>query len=152
MSENTEKKKKKGINPLLIIIIVLVLAIVGLAAYFLVFNKTSQQGPYVPKPIVQTSWSAGDFLVNLADTDQDKYLKTTIYLTYDETDKTLGTDMDAEKYAIRDSIIAVIRSKKSSELNDKGIDLLRQDIIKKVNAYLGGNKIISVYYNDILIQ
>jgi flagellar protein FliL len=151
MSE-TAAKKKKGLNPMMLIIIVLVLIIVGLAAYFLFLKKAPSQGPYVPQPIVTTSWSAGDFLVNLADTDQDKYLKTTIYLTYDSTDKTLSTDMDGEKYAVRDTIIGVIRSKKSTDITGKGIDLLRQDIIKKVNAYLGGNKIINVYYNDILIQ
>lgn len=153
MSEEKKEKKKKGLNPLIIVIVVLLLAVVGLAAYFLVLKKAPTPGPYVPVAIVETSWSAGDFLVNLADKDTDRYLKATIVLTYDETDKTLGTDMDGKKYAIRDTIISVIRSKLSTDIaTPKGADILKSDIVKGVNRFLGGSKIINVYYNDVLIQ
>lgn len=152
MSE-TKEKKKKGINPLMIVIILLVLVIVGLASYFLFLKKAPASTAYIPTPVVEASWSAGDFLVNLVDTDTERYLKTTIYLTYDSTDKTLGTDLETDKSGIRDAIISVIRSKKSSDVStNNGTDVLKADIIKRVNAFLGGNKIIHVYYNDLIIE
>lgn len=155
MSEEKKdkKEKKKGLNPLMLVIIVLVLVIVGLAAYFLVLKKPPATGPYVPVQIVEASWSAGDFVVNLADSDTDKYLKTTIMLTYDSTDKTLATDLDAKKDQIRDNIIVVVRSKNSGDLRTSaGIDELKKDIVKKVNTVLGGAKIINVYTPDFLIE
>lgn len=163
MSEAKEKTKKKGLNPLIIVIAVLVLVIVGLAAYFLVIKKPAAQAasPYVATPYVATqvqriaeaSWSAGDFIVNLANTDTDRYLKTTVVLTYDSRDTTLSKTMDDEKYAIRDSIIGVIRAMKSTDISTgKGLDILKTDLVKKVNGYLGSNRIINAYLSDVLIQ
>lgn len=152
MSEE-KKEKKKGMNPLMLVIVFLVIAIVGLAAYFLVIKKPAATGAYVPIQIVEASWSAGDFVVNLADSDTDKYLKTTIMLTYDSTDKTLSTDLDAKKDSIRDKIIGVVRSKNSADLRTSaGIDELKKDIVKNVNTILGAAKIINVYTPDFLIE
>lgn len=160
MSEAKEKGKKKGLNPLIIVIAVLVLVIVGLAAYFLVFKKPATQvaSPYVATQVVQqkvteASWSAGDFIVNLANTDTDRYLKTTVVLTYDSTDKTLSTTLDDQKNVIRDSIIEITRARKTTDINtSKGMDMLKQAIIKKVDSDLGGTKIINVYFSDFLVQ
>lgn len=150
MSEAKEKKKK-GINPLVIIIVLLVLVIVGLAAYFLFLKKTPVSN--VPKPIIQASWSTDEFLVNLADKDTERYLKTNITLTYDSADSELPKKLDDQKYAVRDAIISVIRTKTMADLQTPdGMDILKTQIIKRVNAVLGGDKIINAYYYDVLIQ
>lgn len=163
MSEAKEKVKKKGLNPLIIVIAGLVLVIIGLAAYFLVIKKPATQtvSPYVAtqnsttqaQKVAEASWSAGDFLVNLANTDADRYMKSTIVLTYDSKDTAISKTMDDQKYAIRDAVIEVIRTKKSTDISTaKGIDILKTDIVKKVNGYLGSSKIINAYFSDVLIQ
>lgn len=149
----SETKSKKGINPLMIVIVVLVLVIVGLAAYFLVFKKASNNGPYVPQPVVEAQWSTGEFIVNLADTDTDRYLKTTMVLTYDSNDKTLPASFDDHKDGIRDAIIRVMSERKSIDIKtNAGKDMLNTDIAKKVNGILGADKVIGVQYTDFLIQ
>ena len=146
-------KKKKGLNPLILVIIVLVLAVVGMAAYFLVFKQASTPGPYVPTQVVEAKWATDEFLVNLADKDIDRYLKTTIVLGYDSVDTVLVTELTNQEDVIRDAIIRVLMTKTKIELQDMvGIDKLKVEIIKKVNAVLGGNKIISVYFNQFVIQ
>jgi flagellar protein FliL len=145
-------KKKKGLNPLILVIIVLVLAVVGMAAYFLVFKQTSTPGPYVPAEVVEAKWATDEFLVNLADKDVDRYLKTTVVLGYDSTDTVLATELTDQEDVIRDAVIRVLMTKKKTELDNAGIDKLKVELIKKVNAVLGGNKIISVYFNQFVIQ
>jgi flagellar basal body-associated protein FliL len=156
MSEEKAGKKKKGINPLLLIIVVLLLAIVGLGAYY-IFVKSkpapaTQTVIVVQKPIVEATWSADEFLVNLADTNVDKYLKTTIKLTYDSSDSKLSGELDSNKDAIRDAIISVLRAKKAADLTGAGLDVLKSEIIRKVNKILGSDRILKVYYYDFLIQ
>lgn len=150
MSEAKAEKNKK--NPLVLIIIVLVLVIIALGAYFMFMKKSEQNKPYVPQPIVEASWTTDEFLVNLADTDSERYLKATIVLTYDSADKTAADDLTKKKDAVRDSIISVLRAQKSTDISSKGTDELKTLIIKKVDSVLGGNKIINVYYDEFLIQ
>jgi flagellar protein FliL len=148
-------KTKRSINPLQLIIVALLLIIVALGAYFVIMkNKpvVSRTIIVVQKPIVEASWSADDFLVNLADQNVDKYLKTTIKLTYDSADTKMAAKLDADKDEIRDAIISVIRSKKSTELNGAGTDILKADIVKRVNKLLGGSGIMKVNYYEFLIQ
>jgi flagellar protein FliL len=148
-------KKKNSINPLMLIIVILLLIIVGLGAYF-VFMKSKPVANgnvvVVQKQIVEAVWSADEFLVNLADKDAERYLKSTIKLTYDSADTKAAAELDANKDAIRDAIISVIRYKKSTDLAGGGTDILKTEIIKKVNKLLGADKILKVYYYDFLIQ
>lgn len=145
-------KKKKGLNPLVLVIIVLILAIVGMAVYFLFIKQASTPGPYVPPEIVEAKWTTDEFLVNLADTDIDRYAKVSVVLGYDSTDTALAEELTTDSDEIRDAVIKVLMSKKKSELNDVGMDKLKVDLIKKINAVVGGNKIISVYFTQFVIQ
>ena len=83
----------------------------------------------------------------------DRYLKTTIVLGYDSADTVLVTELTDQEDVIRDAVIRVLMTKKKAELQDTvGIDKLKVEIVKKVNAVLGGNKIINVYFNQFVIQ
>lgn len=162
MSEAKDNvKKKKGLNPLIIVIVVLVLVIIGLAAYFLVLKKpaantTQVATPYQSVPVQEvkkTVWSAGDFLVNLGDTDADKYLKATINLAYDASDKKIGATLEEEKTSVQDLIIGIVMSKRSTDLKSAdGMEKLKTEIVKKLNKEMGVTTIMTVYFSQYIIE
>ena len=148
---NKIKNKANG-NFFKIVIIVILMVIAGFAGYFVFIKYKPAKVTTiisVAKTIEEASFSEDEFTVNLAD---GSIMRTKIVLNYDKVNTKLGLELDSNN-AVRDAIISVIRSKKSTDLaTTKDTDNLKGDIIKKVNGVLATGKIINVYYHDILIQ
>lgn len=154
MSESKIKKiKNKGNgNFLKIVIIVILMVIAGFAGYF-VFIKYKPAKVTTIVSVARTletaSFAEDEFTVNLAD---GSIMRTKIVLNYDKANTKLGLELQSND-AVRDAIISVIRSKKSTELTTtKDTDNLKGEIIKKVNGVLVEGRVINAYYHDILIQ
>jgi flagellar protein FliL len=155
----SEEKDNNKSNNFLKIIIVVFLEIVlifgaGFATYFFFLkDKLSTSPTYtVSKTAGAVAYCSNSFLVNLSDPDITKYLKTTIVLSYDNTNKLLAKELAANNYVIKDAIIGVIKSKKSTDLTPKGTEDLKDELLTRVNSVLQSGKIINVYYDDLLIQ
>ena len=92
------------------------------------------------------------FLVNLADTGENRFVKTTFHLGLAEEPKEENKGGVAIA-AIRDSIISLLSSKKAEQiLTPEGKDMLRQEIRSRVNAVSPKTKVLEVYIVDFVIQ
>ena len=91
------------------------------------------------------------FLVNLADPERRRYLRTTLYLSLHE-----GKDteiLEEKKPQIRDTVLMLLSSKLASELlTVDGKVRLKEEIIDQVNATLSKEVVAKVYFVDFIIQ
>ena len=123
----------------------------------------------------------GDFILNLCDESQKKYLKVNVALevTKKDTDfpeqvetkggghgghgeaaapvdpmETIQKEMNQYKPAIRDAIITNLSSKTSSELaTAAGKELAKEQITNDINSILGGEReVIRVSFGQFIIQ
>lgn len=167
MSEEKKVKVKgkgKGLK-ILVIILVLIIAIGGgFCAYLLLFKKADtsaagQNGTLPANAVPNYVTSEGtskytvaleDFLVNLSDEDGKKYMKVTIFLGYDN--KKLATEITEKTPMIRDSINSVLRAKKSTDLNTKGVEDLKTEIGNRINPLFENGRVNHIYFSNIIIQ
>ena len=152
-----EKGEAKGGKTLLIVaIVLLVVVVVGMGSFVTVMllgNKSSSKTSKTTAVSNKSAYtySLGDFVVNLGDTDQKRYLKVTIQVGYDSTK--MAAELKTTDPTLKDSIISVLRSKKSSDLNTKaGTDQLKKQLIDSMNPFLTTGKISYVYFTDFLIE
>ena len=170
MSENNESKQKKPLKIILIVVILLVvIAVGGFFGYKIFISKNKSQPSNMPQnvpvnsvqnqgnanyvlvnPVSAFTYDLDEFLINLADEDGKRYLKTKIVLGYDE--KKLLKELDKNKPIIRDSINTVLRSKKVKDFDQKGVDNIKKEILDKINPMFQKGRINNVYFNDILVQ
>lgn len=145
MSDNAKKKK----NPLILIVLVLLIVIIA-GGGFIGYKLITKDKVQTPKVIEETTYSLDDFLVNTADTGSRRYIKTKIFLGFE--DSKLSKELDTKKATIRDVVNAILYSKKASDLDEKGLTSLKSEIVEKVNKVLTTGQVKSVYYYDILLQ
>lgn len=178
MSEN--KKEKKPNKLIKIILVALIVILAGGAGVFVgaKFLNTSKAAtttsataakPATPKLTINTDTStvntdtkysyeiskytyqiSDDFLVNLANTDSKRYLKTKIYIGYDNSK--MASELSANKAVIRDAINSVLRTKKAEDITPKGVEDLKKEILDRISPIFQNGKPNNIYFYDILVQ
>jgi len=142
--------KKKP--PIMIIVAVFCIVVLG-AAFFMVQKASAKSKPAVKKVEKGPVMTLDEFLVNLADSGNDHFLKVTVGL---ELDKQTGKTPDALKDdtpLIRDAILSSLSSKSRDQLApEAGRDKLKADIKKKVNEALGEDDVHGVYFTNFVTQ
>lgn len=175
MAEKKEKVKGKGGGSKIIIIVLLVLLVfsAGFAGYlFLTKDKSTDENSSKLPPAIEPNTSANteaktsteyiapykiamdEFLVNLADEGGKRYFKLKLSIGYDtKKEKEMTAEFEEKKDNLRDAIISVLRSKKTTDLaTQKNIDDLKKDILMKINPIFQNGKAYNIYITDILIQ
>lgn len=109
-----------------------------------------QNGSYLQQVVSAKTFGLDEFLVNLADEDGKRYLKVKVFLGYDN--KKLDTELEEKKPILRDAVISVLRSKKSTDISAKGIESIKMEIIQRINATLDKGQLNNIYFNDLLVQ
>ena len=122
----------------------------------------------------------GDFVLNLADSTQRRYLKTNVALEVSQSEADMAVTEEAPKKsghghgaeeaapkqsdlekrlteykpAIRDAIITTLSSKTAAELSTvAGKELAKEQIISNVNGILAGqNEVLRVSFGQFIIQ
>ena len=194
----TEGSKGSDINKFLIIILaamVLLFVVFAGVNYLVVDNLVSQkisklnvsqeeideseeEGDEIQRGIVI---DLGDFILNLCDENQKKYLKANVAIevTQKETDfpkeeapakgghghgeaapapanpmETIQNEMNQFKPAIRDAVITNLSSITSAELaTAAGKELAKEQISNDINAILGGEReVLRVSFGQFIIQ
>ena len=165
--ENNEQQEvKKGGKKKLLIILVLLLLIIGgggAAAYkFLVLDKqkSAKEKEKKAEKIVEeikniedigVSFDVGTFIVNLQDKDADRYLKVTIVL--DVQDDKIKAELQKRLPQVKDAITTLLFTKTSNDLRTpEGIEELKEEILKRINAILPIGGVKNVYFTDFVIQ
>ncbi len=101
---------------------------------------------------VKTTLALDPFLVNLADADEARFLKTTFQLGLAKEPSEEARSPVAIA-AMRDSIISLLSSKTAEQvLTPQGKDKLREEILSRVNAVSPQIKALEVYIVDFVVQ
>ncbi|MFW5731529.1 MAG: flagellar basal body-associated FliL family protein [Desulfonatronovibrionaceae bacterium] len=91
------------------------------------------------------------FVVNLNDPLGRRYLRTT--LKVEVIDSQAAQDVEKHMARVRDSIILLLSSKSYSQLDtmEKKIRL-RNEIVERLNQFIGQGRVIRVYFSEFVIQ
>jgi len=167
MAEETkeqEEQPKGGKKKLIILLVVLLLLIGGGggAAYkFLVLDKQKKNQEENKAEKIQEEirnvenigimFEVGTFVVNLSDKDADRYLKVTVILEIEN--EQVKQEVEKRLPQIKDSITTLLLTKTSRELRPaEGVERLKEEILRRVNAILPLGGVKNVYFTDFVIQ
>ncbi len=159
-AQPVEAKKGSAKKLIFLLIFLLLLGGGGAVAYkFLVLDaqegdvKKAEQIVNELKSVeeVGIQFEVGTFIVNLMDRDADRYLKVTVVL--DLQDQTIRTEVDQRLAKIKDAITTLLFTKSSAEMKTgEGIETLKEELIRRVNAILPIGGVKNVYFTDFVIQ
>ena len=141
-----------GKIPVKIIAIALVVALVAGIGVFAMKGHGKKTGGEKNEPTAQLA--LGEFVVNLADPGDTRYVKANIVLavTGDAPAKGEG-EGSGPSPAVRDAVIEVMSSKRFSDLvKPGGKEKLKADIVAAVNKRLEGCKAVDVYFSEFAMQ
>ncbi|MGQ9454272.1 MAG: flagellar basal body-associated FliL family protein [Armatimonadota bacterium] len=139
---------------LLLVAVLLVVLLAGIGV-FVLKGRSSKGKNRSQEEKPTATLNLGEFVVNLADKGELRYLKTTIVLAVSgEVPSTGGHGGEnGPSPAVRDAVIAVLSSKRFEELNTpEGKAKLKKELISAVNGRLEGCKAVDVYFNDFAMQ
>lgn len=144
----TQGKSKKS----MIIIIALVLIVLGAGSFGGVYLFMQNNSGDEAKEVVETKVKeCEDLTVNLS--ESGKYLKTTVYISYDEENSDLGEEVTNKQVEIQDKITYYLQSRKAEDFESDNVSDLKKDLIKEVNSVLTKGKVVNVYFpNGLLVQ
>lgn len=94
------------------------------------------------------------FLVNLADKDASRYLKTSIRILVSNKEiATKITTGDVLVPRMRDTILSILSTKVANDvISNEGKQQLKKDIIDSVNRFLPEKSAIDVFFIDFVVQ
>ena len=112
--------------------------------------NTNQNNEYVRNIVPSNTFEAGEFLVNLSDEDSKRFVKTKVYLGYEN--KKLAKELEQKKAIILDAINSILRSKKSTDFSEKGVDKIKLEMLNKINTAFQNGRCETVYFTELIIQ
>lgn len=147
---------RTGKLPMIVIIVVALVLVIGGTGAFVMKSKGGSKSKHEVKgPVV--SLELGEFVVNLADPGQMRYLKANVVLEVQGEMPAAGGGHGGESEGgdpkVRDAVIEVLSSKRMADLTGaEGKEKLKKDIIAAVNKRLEGAKVEDVYFNEFAMQ
>jgi len=155
-NKNHQETKSKKPKPVLMLLVGLGLfLLLGSAGIYLwkgdsmpflteLLGVQEQEGPRFTFPM-------NEFQVNLADQGARRYLRTRIYLAFDE--KQLQKELERRQVEIRSCIIEILRSTTVSDLDQPdGMQALRDAIVEELNGLLQNGSLSTIYFDEFIIQ
>ena len=150
-AQQTEPKKKFNLKWIIIAGIVLAVIASGAVAGFYFFSKKESKKITATQPVVVAVWPMEAFIINIADTNGERYLKLVIQLEI--SDAIAIPELEQLKPRLRDSILDLLTSKTYKDLMDlAGKQRLREDIAGRINNILSKGKVTKVYFTDFVVQ
>jgi flagellar FliL protein len=140
---------------LFILLAVLLIALLAGIGIFVIKGRGHSKKSKPVKSEPTATLPLGEFVVNLADKDELRYLKTTIVLGVTGKVPSAGGHggESGPSPAVRDAVISVLSSKRFGELNTpEGKEKLKKDLIAAVNSRLHECKAVEVYFSDFAMQ
>lgn len=151
-------RNQTGKLPIIAIAAVLIVLLLAGAGVFVMKSRGTKHGKdeKVKGPI--STMALGEFVVNLADTGEVRYLKTNVVLELAGEAPGGGGGHgggggEGANAPVRDAIIQVMSSKRFSELvTPAGKDQLKADMIAAVNKRLEHAEVTNVYFSEFAMQ
>ncbi|RTZ68421.1 MAG: flagellar basal body protein FliL, partial [Aquificaceae bacterium] len=140
----------------------------GAAAYFFFLKKSppeenvnatenaTEEKPKPPPELKELSKpgifiSVGDFVVNLADTDVQRFVKVSV--TIEVMNEKVQNEVNQMMPAIKDAINDLISSKYYRDVRTpEGRERLKIELLKRLNALLPEGGIKAVYFTQFVVQ
>jgi len=145
------ESKTKNSRRLIIVLLALILFISAGSTYLFFFNGSNhgaaEAGVNKSRKNMQ-KFSLDAIVVNLADPGLRRYLRTKITLEY--SDPRLTSELEDKVYRTRDSVISVLRNKKTEDLQDE--DALKQELVAAINVQLDSGQVEGLYFEEFLVQ
>ena len=157
--EVAEGGKKGGKKKLIIIALVLIIlvggGVGGAFAFGLIGGPPPGEQPVeeTPKPLEQAGpiISLEPFIVNLADEEDNRYLKVSVGL--EVKDEEIQKACEERMPRIKDIMITLFSSKTNDQVRDvKGKIKLRQEIVIRINEILGEGAVKNVFFTEFIVS
>lgn len=168
--ENAEQtKKSKGLNTTMVLIIVgvvaLLLAVGGALVMISMLAKpqggteSSEQSESpqkkkdqeVKKPLGELFSFERAIIVNLAETNAERYLKVDLVLELDSPK--LLKEIESRLPQIQDLLISITSTKTLDDVSTtSGRNMLRQEMVDKINSLLATGQVSNVYFTEFVVQ
>lgn len=154
-------RKKSMAKIVLVAALALVLAGGGVAGGLILLRGKSSESASEPEPTPepsQTFRSFGEiyeinppFTVNLSDSSGRRYLKLSVGLELAEG--VLAQDIDKRLPLIRDALVILLSGKKLEDISTaEGKEQLKQEILLRVEQFLGPDAVNNVLFTEFLVQ
>jgi len=145
-------RDKSGKLPIKLAIIVLLVVVVGLGVTKVV-KGGKKDGKKAPEKQVELSpWKLEEFVVNLRDANEARYLKVNIVLGV-EGKVEAGEGGNPDEPKVRDTIISVLTAKSYDDLESPaGKEHLKAELKSALNAELEQNKVANIYFTSFAMQ
>lgn len=150
MSENNVANESgKKMNPLVIIILLLVVVGAGTFGGVYLFMQKNNTGEVTEEkvPILEAA------TVNLNDESGKKYVKASVYISYDKKNSDLADEITNKTVEIKDKTIFYLKSKSSEDFTSDNEETIKKELVSEINKLLKKGSIINVYFpGDLLVQ
>lgn len=133
------------------IIIVIVLVVAAGVAYYMTSSKDTdaQQTSPVQKEIFTPTVKDGSFVTNLKNSRH--FIKVSMVI--EVANKQILDEFTSKDYVVNDIIISVLSNKTDEEAADENFQAkLKNEIIAALNKQFGSGAVISIYFNEFVIQ
>jgi flagellar protein FliL len=117
-------------------------------------NEVGKQKVIEPRPQLGMMEKMGSFLVNLADAEQSRYLRTVIELEQNYGSAAeFGNEIGNRRSQLRDIIIHTLGTKTSEDVRTpEGREALKQELKERINSVLARGQIARVYFTEFAVQ
>jgi flagellar basal body-associated protein FliL len=156
MAEDAGTKKTLQIILIAVVASLVISLLSGGATLFFLMNRAAQPKQKViePRPELGKMEKMGEFVVNLADTEEAHFVRATMELEQNYgSSPEFGNEIMNRKSQLRDVVIQVLSSKVAKELKTpEGKEALKQEIKERVNSVLSRGQIARTYFTEFAVQ
>lgn len=152
-------KGTKGLLSLLLGLSVLILLLVALmaAGMFMGWGAKTQSVKEAKvieqKPEPGKVYDLGEFIVNLADEEASRYIRTQIELEYSKVNLELDKEIKEREPQFKDLVNTLLNDRKAGELStSEGKERFRREFQLKINQSLKYGAITNVFLTKFAIQ
>ncbi|MFQ5513733.1 MAG: flagellar basal body-associated protein FliL [Myxococcota bacterium] len=104
-----------------------------------------------PEGAVGKMYALEPFIVNIADRERDRYLKIKAELELVRPE--VANEVEARLPQLRDMVISLLGSKSFEEIRSmEGKDLLREELLQRINALLTTGKARRIFFTEFVVQ
>ncbi len=117
-----------------------------------VIEETAQDAEEVAEPErIGPRYQLKTFIVNITDRDRDRYLK--IKAELELSNDRVAKELDSRRPQLRDLVISLLGSQSFEEVRSiEGKDILREEILQRINAVLTTGKARRIFFTEFVVQ
>ncbi|RPJ02067.1 MAG: flagellar basal body protein FliL [Deltaproteobacteria bacterium] len=114
-------------------------------------NDSSKKETEPSKAVPGYLYNMDPFVVNLADTEQPRYLK--VRMDIESLERKVNEEYERKLPQLRDAILTVLTNKTYKEVLDgEGKKKLKEEIVARLNQHLRGFRVKTVYFTEFVVQ